>query len=179
MFPYTDNIAFDCADTARILEKHGGESWELWKKSGLCASSIKTGTLHEAMNMAVAGFAVTSKKGKRRRTGDGHAEPPQDINIGFVSLSPLLQGKEQKKRNAVLENVNPFWALLRAPTTHATPNMKLETLVVCVPSCTVDAGEPHRGWKFPADHRFTVSLQYAVNTRPIKEGEVLMLPFET
>ena len=178
LFPHTDNIQFDSADTARFLEKHGGESWELWKKSGLCASLHKTGTLHEAMNMAVAGYAATSKKGKRRRTGDGHVEPPKDINIGFVCLSPLLQGKEQKKRNAVLENVNPFWALLRAPTTHATPNMKLETLVVCVPSCTVDAGEPHRGWKFQADHRFTVSLQYAVNTRPIKEGEVLMLPFQ-
>ena len=128
--------------------------------------------------MAVAGFAVTSKKGKRRRTGDGHAEPPKDINIGFVCLSPLLQGKEQKKRNTVLENVNPFWALLRAPTTHADPNMKIETMVLGVPSCTVAAGEPHRGWKLHNDHRFTVSLQYAVNTRPISEGEVLMLPFE-
>ena len=58
LFPYTDNIAFDCADTARILEKHGGESWEVWKKSGLCCGLIKTGTLHEAMNMAVTGFAV-------------------------------------------------------------------------------------------------------------------------
>ena len=77
-----------------------------------------------------------------------------------------------------MENVNPFWALLRAPTTRATPNMKIEKLVVCVPSCTVDAGEPRRGWTFPTDHRFTVELQCAVNTRPIKEGEVLMLPFE-
>ena len=178
LFPYTDNIQFDSADTARFLEKHGGESWELWQKSGLCCCLHKTGTLHEAMHMAVAGSAVTSKKGKRRRIGDGHVAPPPDINLGFVCISPLLQGKEQKKRNAVLENVNPFWALLRAPTTHATPNMKIDTLVVTVPSCTVDAGEPHKGWKFQADHRFTVSLQYAVNTRPIKEGEVLMLPFE-
>ena len=112
---------------------------------------------------------------KRRRTGQ-EGESDQTTHR-FELISPLLAAQDQKKRQDALTNLSPFWALLRAPTTHAVSNMQLGSLMVNVPACSSE-GDGANKFRFASQAVTRVELPYAYNTKPIAKGDVLVMQFQ-
>ena len=59
----------------------------------------------------MAALSAQTKGRKRRRTG-AEGESDQTTHR-FELVSPLVAAKDQKKRQEALNNLPPFWALLR------------------------------------------------------------------
>ena len=106
----------------------------------------------------------------RRRT----AESREGKVTPFVIGSPLLAGKAPKNRDGCMENLAPFWALLRCGGNTASHNMELDTMVFRDPGFAIKAGTYPQ---IPKGVEFTVEMHIARNVSHISKGEVLRLPF--
>ena len=87
----------------------------------------------------------------------------------------MLAGKATAKRDKCLDNVAPFWALLRAPSPSAPPNMEMQ--------CVTLRDEAFNAMEGPKDLRAnknvqtTAEIPFAINTTNIEKGEILTLAF--
>ena len=155
LFPHTQDILSCGKETDLFLEK-------------------RQSNVDGAMLAHVPCSAQLKGKKRRRAAEEGESEPPTSR---FKLVSPVVGAKDQKKRQDALTNLPPFWALLGAPTTHATSNMQLSTMLVSVPTCT-NEGDQTSKFKFASQAVTCVELPFAFNTKPIAKGDVLMLPFQ-
>lgn len=88
----------------------------------------------------------------------------------------MLAGKATAKRDKCLENVAPFWALLRAPSPSARPNMEMHFVTLRDQSFDAIAGPKElRALK---NVQTTAEIPFAINTANIEQGEILILAFE-
>ena len=104
----------------------------------------------------------------------------KDGRTAIMSLySPLHCAKNSKAREEVLDNLPPFWAVLRCGSPKTKPNMELLTPVL------VDGAFDNKSActtssmlfpKFPKQLQYSVSLPILRNSCNIAEGEVLCLP---
>ena len=93
----------------------------------------------------------------------------------FEIHSPLLAGKILKNRETCMENVAPFWALLRCAGPRAKHNMELENIVFS------DSGYEAKACKYPKLQQtveFSVGLPIVRNVCNIEKGDILCLPFD-
>ena len=92
----------------------------------------------------------------------------------WLLYSPLLAGKNKNTRDDCLENIAPFWSLLRCSSSAVPHNMELESMSF------KDGGFDSRVPAFPKLQKgsvFTVQLPIARNISYISKGEILCLPF--
>ena len=126
------------------------------------------GVVHEALLSQVK-LNVFAGQADRRRKSDAQAVK----TTPFVIHSPLLAGKALKNRYACVENLAPFWAVLRAEP-GSFHNMELTSAIFR------DAGVDLKGGNFPKIPQavaFSVELPILRNVSPISKGDVLCLPF--
>ena len=121
--------------------------------------------VHAAMLSYVDVTVKTSARTDRRRKED----PNEAKSTGFRMLSPLLAGKALGN----LDNLAPFWALLRSSGPRAPHNMELDEVVFRDQGFEAIGGSYPR---LPKGLQFTVHVPIARNTSHISEGEVLCLP---
>ena len=128
------------------------------------------GVIHAAMLSKVPLVVRAGKPDKRRKADIDGCQ-----STVFEIRSPLFGAKSLKERSACLENLCPFWALLRCaspkPEEH---NMELENTIFQVSNVDV------KDCKFPRLTKtmaLTVDIPIARNRRAIEKGEVLCLPF--
>ena len=127
------------------------------------------GVVHAAMLSHVE-VEVAAGCGDRRRT----AESREPKVTKFVIGSPLLDGKAPKTRQGCMENLAPFWALLRCAGPRADHNMELDSVAFR------DGGFDTIANDYPKMRKgvvFTVQMPIARNSSHISQGEVLCLPF--
>ena len=127
------------------------------------------GVVHTAMFSHVE-VKVVAAIGDRRRT----AESREGKETPFVIGSPLLAGKAPRNRDVCMENLAPFWALLRCAGNRASHNMELDTMVFRDPGFETKAGTYPQ---IPKGVEWTVQMPIARNVCHISKGEVLLLPF--
>ena len=143
---------------------------------GTSSGGKDAGTINKDM-LDILSVHAESRAKKRRRTPEGILASPEVSEARYEVDSHLLKLQHQKKRKANLGSVAPFfWALLRAPTTSSTTNMKLDVMNVQVPTCLAPDTTRPTGFKFASSYTITVKVPYAVNTRALKEDDVLVLP---
>ena len=111
---------------------------------------------------------VAARKDKRVKGDDGNKSVMTNLEV----RSPLVQAKG-KNLEKILENLNPFWAVLRCPEPHSCPTMELETQkfmdLGCQASCS----------KYPKSVvQFSVEIPIMRNKCHIGKGEILTLPFD-
>ena len=129
------------------------------------------GAIHEAMcsQMFMTVRVGPPVKGKKRA-----ADQEACCEFNFLVRSPLLAGKAQAKRKDCLDNVNPFWALLRASGPSAKPNMEMERV-------TIRDGEVDTrhcpALKAPKNYEIWVEVPVAKSVSHLEKGEVLTLPY--
>ena len=92
----------------------------------------------------------------------------------FVIGSPLLVGKAPKSRDSCMQNVAPFWALLRCVGPRDYHNMELDTVVFRDPGFEIIGGAYPQ---VPKGARFAVHIPMARNVSRISKGEGLRLSF--
>ena len=128
------------------------------------------GVVHEAMLTDVKLKVFSGQKDRRRKAG---AEKTRTSL--FALRSPLLVGgKSLKGRDECLQNVAPFWAVLRCAGPRAAHNMEFDSVVMG------DAGFHMLSGKYakmPQGVQFSVDFPILRNVRCIDKGEVLCLPF--
>ena len=140
--------------------------------------------LHGAMlsHVEVKVFAASGDRrraAEHRQDQENTAGAPQEhrrraAETAFVILSPLLAGKAPKDRDGCMENLAPFWALLRCAGPRASHNMELDSVVFRDPGFEAKATPyPH----IPKGVGFTVHMPIARNVSHIAKGDVLSLPF--
>ena len=155
----------------------GGELLSFGRENELKVARNR-GTLHESMLASVEVQAtMASSAEKRRKTSEASSqENPGPSTSKYDLLSPVLAGKAAAQRETCLENVAPFWALLRAPAPSVTPNMALD--VLHLKDLGVEATESPKGFKVPKHMATVVEVPVAVNSTNIEKGEMLTLPWE-
>jgi len=144
--------------------------------------------IHKDMLSHVDATAVTTLSYKKR------GDPDKTTKLRFVMHSPLLTlklggrpggpgdgGRPQEKSEGNpageepgIENVAPFWALLRAGGPFSSHNMEIDTVSFR------DLGFEVQGSMYPKQPKgisFTASLPIARNVTPIYKGDVLTLPY--
>ena len=127
------------------------------------------GVLHDAM-LSMLPLRVIAGHADRRRKVD--IKEPR-ISTWEIR-SPLLAGKTPKNRDQCLENLAPFWAVLRCAGPRASHNMELDHVVFS------DSGFEVKGSKYPklpSSLQFSVEVPILRNICNIEKGEVLCLPF--
>ena len=117
------------------------------------------------------------QKRKREENAEGeNGETKKDSKRIFEIRSPLLAAKSRHNRDTCVENVCPFWGLLRTGTWRPDAhNMELETSVF------VSTSPELKGFKFPKMPRiflFHVHIPIARNRCNIQKDEVLCLPMQ-
>jgi hypothetical protein len=127
------------------------------------------GVVHEALLSHVK-LNVYAGQMDRRRKSDTKAVK----TTPFVIHSPLLAGKSQKNRSACVENLAPFWAVLRCAGTSSWHNMELDSATLSDPGFELKGGSFP---KIPQTAGFRVELPILRNVSPISKGDVLCLPF--
>ena len=123
-----------------------------------------------------------NKKDKKKSTGaqptDDTGEQPPENEETFFAQSPLLQGRAAKHRYTAYTNMAPFWAIPRcgksAPDAN---NMEAKTLVFDLPPLNDVLGEASAVAK-RTKPTWRVLIDVMVNTKAVKDKEVLALPFE-
>ena len=133
------------------------------------------GVVHKDMLSKVTIELVIGKKDRRKERflSDG-AEKKALPKRSFEVRSPLLAFKDKKNRSTCLENLPPFWALLRVGGPKAAHNMELEDVVF--PIDEIKAA----GYNFPKPELIfatSATIHIAHNICAIEKGEVLTLPF--
>ena len=127
------------------------------------------GVIHDAM-LSKLPVVVRCGKVDRRRKADGDTSH----DTVFEVRSPLLGVKNLKARSTCLQNLTPFWALLRCASPKAEHNMALEDTIFQV------SGVDVKDCKFPKMLKtldVSVQIPIARNSTNIQKGEVLCLPF--
>ena len=173
MFPKGALVLFPYASAQQFLEPTRENQLHLEKLSGQGAKDKPTIDKDMLCDIAVS---AESRAKKRRRTTDGVLYTPKPMEARYDVYSPLLDLQGTKKRKADWESVAPFWALVRAPTTAYEPNMKLDVMSVNVPGIVPDNSTKPTSFKCSTGYTTTVQVPFAVNTRALKVGDVLVLP---
>jgi hypothetical protein len=96
---------------------------------------------------------------------------PEKNNESFRVISPLM---DKKNHAASMENLNPYWALLRCRSSKDPSNMVLEEQPF------TDGGLDLKAAKFPPlprGFRMKASVTIARNSSNIEQGQVLVLPW--
>ena len=142
-------------------------------------------TLRVSAEICVRGLSKqgTDPKGKAKpkprgtRAEDADEEPtlPEEK---FLARSPLLQGKGKQGREPVYTNMAPFWAVPRcSKSSPEDNNMELKTMALDLPPLVdvlgISTSVSKR--KKPSWRAF---VQVMVNTKSVKAGDVLALPFD-
>lgn len=125
------------------------------------------GTIHESMIDWVCVDVKARLADRRRKDRQDAATTP------LVIHSPLLAAKVVKNRERCLENLPPFWALLRSAGVLAHHNMELEEVVLRDMGFEVKLGQLQKPTK---GVDFTVHTVIARNSCAIAKDEVLCLP---
>ena len=170
-FPKGALVLFPCASAHQLLEPTKENQLYLEKLSGQGAKDKPT--INKAMLCDIA-VSTESRPKKRRRTIDC-AHTPWSMQARYDVYSPLLDLQGTKKRKANWESVAPFWALVRAPTTAVEPNMKLDVMTVNIPCMLAEPATKPKTFNFSSPQT-TVQVPFAVNTRALKKGDLLVLP---
>ena len=170
-FPKGALVLFPCASAHQLLEPTKANRLYLEKLSGQGAKDKPT--INKAMLCDIA-VSTESRPKKRRRTIDC-ADTPWSMQARYDVYSPLLDLQGTKKRKANWESVAPFWALVRAPTTAVEPNMKLDVMTVNIPCMLAEQNTKPKTFNFSSPQT-TVQVPFAVNTRALKKGDLLVLP---
>ena len=116
---------------------------------------------------------VRCEKPKHATGGAGALIKPESVSRTFCIASPLLEAKKPMSRETCFKNLAPFWAVLRDPAADHNLSLAIEAFDV--------SGFPPTILKFPTfqrGHKFVVWLPVMRNTRAIRKGEVLTIPFE-
>jgi hypothetical protein len=92
----------------------------------------------------------------------------------FIIASPLLACRVPTHRKKALNNVHPFWALLRCANAQASHNMELDYVNLRDAGFDVKAGQFPRMSK---EYEMSFKLPVARNCEKIEAGEVLLLSF--
>jgi len=135
--------------------------------------------IHKDLLSHVDATAVTTLNYKKR------GDPDKTTKLRFVMHSPLLTLKHkgpgqptvesrQTGEEPGIENVAPFWALLRAGGPFSSHNMEIDTVSFR------DLGFEVQGSMYPKQPKgisFTANLPIARNVTPIYKGDVLTLPY--
>jgi len=145
-----------------------------------------TGVLHASMLLKVPLFVTITGKTDRQVIAASSDEAPKETpkgnqtgkqiireKHGFDMFSPLLEGKLQKNRATSMENLPPFWAVLRYGSPKAVHNMKIETVPFS------DLGFDVQGTRYPQLDKSLEFLAYVPilrNTSDIEKGDILCLP---
>ena len=127
--------------------------------------------IHEALLPRVSMQIIAGNVDKRRK-----AEAKASRITAFEIRSPLLAAKSGNQKNGqeVLENLAPFWAVLRCAGPRAAHNMELETVSLS------HGGFDAKGSKFPKLPKgveLSGEIPILRNSSAIEKGEVLCLPF--
>ena len=161
-----------------ILVPFGGQLIEADKESELQVYKT-SGTVHESMAAAVgltARMAPSSKKRKRTEQAVSQ-DTRQDSIRKYHLLSPLLAGEAASSHDGTcLDNVPPFWALLRAPSPHSLANMQLQYFTLQDQGFTDNLCDV--AFKAKKCWQATVTIPFAVNTVPVAKEDILILPWE-
>ena len=134
------------------------------------------GAIHQAMLTEVPlcisiTQQVTKKKDNKEQNTSEQETAADDTVKTFRVASPLMQKKDHKH---VLENLNPFWALVGAPGKQDPSNMQLEQVTF------TDSGpdmKQCKGAAIPRGFKVQTVISVARNTCVIEPGEVLTLPY--
>jgi len=126
------------------------------------------GVVHEAMLPHVQ-LKLIAGSHRRRRASD--TEPKI---TPFVIRSPLLDGKKKKDQDTCMENIAPFWAVLRCVGPKASHNMEFDTMVFRDTGCDAKTGQFP---KLAKGVEFSVEIPILRNVSHISKGELLCLPF--
>ena len=128
-----------------------------------------------------AGNDPRAKKPKKPTAGaqptDGTGDDPTEAEENYCVQSPLVQGRSEKQRDKVLLQLSPFWAITCCGRSNPDGNnMVLKTVAVDFPPLSdIFSALPAAGKRTkPA---FRVLIEIMTNTKGVKEGEVLTLPF--
>ena len=133
------------------------------------ASAPSQGIIHASMLSTVHATIYSGMKDRRKKEATESGKTAH-----FVIRSPLLDGKKVKCRQSCMENLVPFWAVLRCFGPRCSHNMELEDITF-----SADGFEPKAG-KFPKslkNMQVTVDLPILRNVSNIAKGDVLVLPF--
>ena len=134
-------------------------------------ADLQLGRSHGALHEAMLSHVKLNVLAVRR---DGPRKDRSVKTTPFVIHSPLLAGKSQRLRDACVENLTPFWAVLRCAGPRSCHNMELDSTIFG------DPGMDIKGGSFPKTSHaaaFNVELPILRNVSPIKKGDVLCLPF--
>ena len=132
-------------------------------------SVASTKVVHSSMLSKVALCVICAT----RKNGTKAVEAPQRTTMSV--FSPLQCAKSAKARAEVLDNLSPFWAVLRCDSPQAKSNMELLTPVLM--DQAFDSKSPEMLFhKFPKLLQYSVSLPVLRNSGDISTGDVLCLP---
>jgi hypothetical protein len=127
------------------------------------------GVVHDAMLSKVELTVIAGNIDRRRK-----ASVAEVTRTSFDIHSPLLAFKNPKSRSTCMDNLSPFWALLRCASQKSCFNMDLEILSFS------DAGCDLKGIKYPKVAKgvgFAVEIPIARNSCNVEKGDILCLPF--
>ena len=127
------------------------------------------GLLHASMLPKVELNVFMGKQDGRKKK----KEDPRLRTTTFDLFSPLYGGKNTKSRELVLENLPPFWSVLRCVGTRAIHNMEMETVVFTDPGFILKGGIYP---KLPKSCEYAVEIPVLRNSLDIAAGDVLCLP---
>jgi hypothetical protein len=145
----------------------GGRAAVTGLENNLHAGSL----IHESM-LTEAPLRVcmsTYPVGKKLASTEDYV--PEKNNESFRVISPLM---DKKNHAASMENLNPYWALLRCRSSKDPSNMVLEEQPF------TDGGLDLKAAKFPPlprGFRMKTSVTIARNSSNIEQGQVLVLPW--
>ena len=145
----------------------GGRAAATGLENNLHAGSL----IHESM-LTEAPLRVcmsTWPVGKKLASTEDYV--PEKNNESFRVISPLM---DKKNHAASMENLNPYWALLRCRSSKDPSNMVLEEQPF------TDGGLDLKAAKFPPlprGFRMKTSVTIARNSSNIEQGQVLVLPW--
>ena len=173
-FPKGSLFLFPYADADHFLQRTRENQLKLEK---LVGASPKDAAVHQDMVSTQTVHAESKAKKRKRASEESHRTAPEEETGAFFDVySPFLDLRDQKKRKKEWVSINPFWALLHAPTSSWQPNMKLDVMQVVVPSSALEGTTRPAGFKLATQFTTTVRVPFAVNTRHVRADEVLVLP---
>ena len=127
----------------------------------------KVSPVHSAMLSTLPLTVVASRRDKRIKFDEKKA----DVVTKMEVRSPLTK-LTAKTHDKLLENLNPFWAIVRCVNPKSSNNMELVSTVFN------DTGPDVGGSKFPKlAVSFSVEVPVLRNVCSIEKDEILCLPF--
>jgi hypothetical protein len=155
-----------------VLAPGGGSKLKIAKGQELEHSKMdgRIKKLHGAM-LSETSLEVFIKKRAPEKRGPFDDVPSQEKQkMRFRILSPLLT---ETNDETPIENLPPFWAMLRSKSAAHTPNMEMEEMIFG------DQGFQSSGIfpKLVKSASASVSMFVARNTCIIDKGDVLTLPW--